>query len=169
MDFKIFCGHTDIENVPRFLKRISDISSNNGTIIQAMNAEKIAGEKHVVLAIEKALRAIDNKSNAANDPGIEIMRYAAGKRQIGDAFSMGLHEGEMDLVFVVLGNPESISASIASLEKLISSKNVIEYGPGKRDAILSQFDIGEKEIEAAGEEMIPDLVLERVALVDLLK
>ncbi|MDW7730896.1 MAG: KEOPS complex subunit Cgi121, partial [Methanolobus sp.] len=91
MDFRLFCGHKNIESVPDFLAQVSSVSSENGTIIQAMDAGKIAGEKHVIFAIEKALRAIDNNCNAAKDPGIEIMRYASGKRQIGEAFSMGVH------------------------------------------------------------------------------
>ncbi|TGC08427.1 KEOPS complex subunit Cgi121 [Methanolobus halotolerans] len=169
MDFRVFCGHTVIKDIPGFLKQISSVSSENGTIIQAMNAGMIVGEKHVAFAVEKALRAIANKCNAANDPGIEIMRYASGKRQIGDAFLMGVHEGEMDIVFVVLGDPENISCSLAELGGLVCKKDVIEYSARKREAILSQFDITEKEIGAVGEEMVPELVLERVALVDVLK
>ena len=169
MDFRVLCGHMNIGNVPGFLEQILLISSENGTVIQSLDAGKIAGKKHVIFAIEKALRAIDNNCNVAKDPGIEIMRYASGKRQIGEAFSMGVHEGAMDLVFVVLGDPEPISSSVSRLEKLISKNNAIEYSADKRETILSQFDITEKEIEAVGEEMIPDLVLERVALVDVLK
>ena len=169
MDFRVFSGNLNIENVPEFLKMVSSISSENGTVIQTMDAGKIAGEKHVIFAAEKALRAIINNCNAAKDPGIEVMRYASGKRQIGEAFSMGVHEGEMNLVFVVLGDPEPISCSMSALEKFVNKNNSMEYSASKREAILSQFCITEKEIEAAGEEMIPDLVLERVALVDVFK
>ncbi|MBN2110482.1 MAG: hypothetical protein JW705_05270 [Methanosarcinaceae archaeon] len=169
MDFRVFCGHTHIGSVPEFMKQVSSISSENGTVIQAMDAGKIAGERHVILAIEKALRAIANNCNAAKDPGIEIMRYASGKRQIEEAFSMGVHEGEMDIVFVILGDPENMSLSEKALEGLTSKTSAIEYTASKRSAILSQFGITAKEIGAAGEEMIPELVLERVALVDVLK
>ncbi|WP_406658169.1 KEOPS complex subunit Cgi121 [Methanolobus sp. ZRKC2] len=169
MDFRVLCGHMNIGNVPEFLARLSLISSDNGTIIQAMDVGKVAGEKHIMFAVEKALRAINNNCNAAKDPGIEIMRYASGKRQIGEAFSMGVHEGEMDLVFVILGDSENISISMSALEKLVSRNNSIDYSAEKKEAILSQFDITSKEIDAVGEEMIPDLVLERVALVDVLK
>ncbi|MDW7733253.1 MAG: KEOPS complex subunit Cgi121, partial [Methanolobus sp.] len=79
---------------------------------------------------------------------------------------------EMDLVFIILGDPEDISRSLSALEDLtdiINKGNTIDYSASKREAILFQFDITDKEIEAAGEEMIPGLVLERVALVDVLK
>ena len=39
----------------------------------------------------------------------------------------------------------------------------------KREGILSLFNITDAEIEASGEEHIPELVIERVALVDILK
>jgi KEOPS complex subunit Cgi121 len=169
MSFQILGGSTYIRKVPEFLGQISSIASANSTAIQAMDAGKIAGEKHVRFAAQKALRAIQENYNAAKDPGIEIMRYASGKRQIEEAFSMGVHEGEMDLVFVIMGDAEGVNRSIESLKGMVSEKDVIGYSSRKRDSIISQFDITEKEIEATGEGMIPDLVIERVALVDVLK
>jgi KEOPS complex subunit Cgi121 len=169
MSFQILGGSTHIRKVPEFLGQISSIASENSTVIQAMDAGKIAGEKHVRFAVQKAMRAIEENYNAAKDYGIEIMRYASGKRQIEEAFSMGVHEGDMDLVFVVVGDVEGVNRSIESLRNVISEKDVIGYSSRKRDNIISQFDITEKEIEATGEEMIPDLVIERVALVDVLK
>ncbi|MEZ5336009.1 MAG: KEOPS complex subunit Cgi121 [Methanolobus sp.] len=104
MEFSIIGGSAFIGSVPDFLSSVKSVSSANKTIIQAMDASKIAGEEHVRFAIKKAIRAIDNKSNVAKDAGIEIMRYASGKRQIGEAFSLGVHEGQMDLVFAVAGD-----------------------------------------------------------------
>ncbi|MDP2217335.1 MAG: KEOPS complex subunit Cgi121 [Methanolobus sp.] len=169
MSFQILGGSTHIRKVPEFLGQISSIASANSTVIQAMDAGKIAGEKHVRFAVRKALRAIEENYNAAKDPGIEIMRYASGKRQIEEAFSMGVHEGDMDLVFVIVGDAGGVNRSMESLRSVISEKDIIGYSSRKRDNIISQFDITEKEIEATGEEMIPDLVIERVALVDVLK
>ncbi|WP_292461530.1 KEOPS complex subunit Cgi121 [Methanolobus sp.] len=169
MSFQILGGSTHIRKVPEFLSQISSIASANSTVIQAMDAGKVAGEKHVSFAVRKTLRAIEENYNAAKDPGIEIMRYASGKRQIEEAFSMGIHEGDMDLVFVIMGDTEGVNRSMESLRSVISEKDVISYSSRKRDNIISQFGITEKEIEAVGEEMIPDLVIERVALVDVLK
>jgi KEOPS complex subunit Cgi121 len=134
-----------------------------------MDAGKIAGERHVRFAVQKTLRAFEENYNSAKDPGIEIMRYASGRRQIEEAFSMGVHEGDMELVFVVMGDDDDVNRSVESLKGMISEKDVISYSPVKRSNIVSQFCITANEIEAAGEEMIPDLVIERVALVDVLK
>ncbi|WP_340820496.1 KEOPS complex subunit Cgi121 [Methanolobus sp. WCC4] len=169
MESMIIGGSLYVENVPDLLSRLRTISSTHNTTIQAMDANRIAGEEHVMFAIHKALRAIENNSNMAHDIGVEVMRYASGKRQIGEAFSMGIHEGEMNVVLVVLGGEDEVHASVQALTDIIHEAPVIEYSASKRDIILGQFSITEQEISAAGEDMIPSLVLERVALVDVLK
>ncbi|WP_094227340.1 KEOPS complex subunit Cgi121 [Methanolobus psychrotolerans] len=169
MEFRITGGFAFIENVPDFLKEIRYISSTNDTIIQAMDADKIAGEDHILFAVQKALRSKDNNYSMARDMGIEIMRYASGKRQIEEAFSMGVHEGQMNVVLVVMGEKEDVQHSVWALKSIIEEAPVIEYTSSKRSRILEQFSITDKEILAAGEDMIPSLVLERVALVDVLK
>jgi KEOPS complex subunit Cgi121 len=169
MEFRITGGSVYIGQVPDFLNMVRSISSVHDTTIQAMNADRIAGEKHVFFAISKALRAIENNSNVARDKGIEIMRYASGKRQIEEAFSMGVREGHMNVVFVLLGEKENLDNSVKKLRSIIEDAHVIEYSDSKRVGIIEQFSITNKEIIAAGEDMIPALVLERVALVDVLK
>lgn len=162
-------GSIFIDNVPDFLKAIKSISSNYNTIIQAMDAGKIAGEKHLLFSVQKALRAKENNCCMAHDLGIEIMRYASGKKQIGEAFSMGVHEGQMNVAFVVLGENEDVELSVRTLNDLIEEAPVMKYASSKRAALIEQFLITEEEIWAAGEEMLPSLVMERVALVDILK
>jgi len=46
---------------------------------------------------------------------------------------------------------------------------VLDYNESKKDVILKTFGITDTEIEAVGEDKIPKLVLERVALLDVLK
>ena len=169
MEFRILGVHTNVHSLSSFLKGISSLSSRYGTIIQAMDAAKVAGEEHVAFAVEKALRAKECNNNAAKDIGVEIMRFASGKRQIEEAFSMGLHEGDMDVVFVVLGESPDVESSVKKLKDIFSEAPVVAYSSSKRDAILSQFNITKEEIGAVGEEMVPSLVLERVALVGMLK
>lgn len=162
-------GSIYIDNVPDFLKKLRSVSLNYNTIIQAMDAAKIAGEKHLPFSIQKALRAKENNCCMAHDLGIEIMRYASGKKQIGEAFSMGIHEGQMNVVFVVLGENEDVELSVRELNDFIEEAPVMKYASSKRAALIEQFSITEEEIWAAGEDMIPSLVMERVALVDILK
>ncbi|MDK2825757.1 KEOPS complex subunit Cgi121 [Methanolobus vulcani] len=169
MEFKTIGGSVSIQNVPIFLKELASISSLHSTVVQAMDADKIAGDDHISFAVEKALRAVENGSNVARDTGVEIMRYASGRRQIEEAFSMGVREGDMNVVFVVLGDPENIENTLQDLRNIIDVKPVADYSESKNETLAGQFSITEQEIKATGKDSVPLLVLERVALVDILK
>ena len=171
-EIQVICGAVGIPNLPGFLKTINTTASENKITIQGLNADLIAGERHLHFAVGKALRAIAAGRNVAKDPGIEIMRYAAGERQIERSFSIGLHEGENNAVFVLLGKMDNLLPAFSELQNLIEEKpcsELLAYSSAKRKGILSLFKITDAEIEASGEEHIPELVIERVALADFLK
>ncbi|MDD2339486.1 MAG: KEOPS complex subunit Cgi121 [Methanosarcina sp.] len=171
-EIQVICGNVSIPNLSGFLKSIISIASENKVIIQGLNADLIAGERHLHFAVGKALRAIAAGRNIAKDPGIEIMRYASGERQIERSFLIGLHEGENNAVFVLLGKMDNLALALYSIKKLIIEKpcsELLAYSESKRQGILSVFGITDAEIEASGEEHIPELVIERVALADFVK
>lgn len=171
-EIQVICGNINISNLSGFLKTISSIASENEVIIQGLNADLIAGERHLHFAVGKALRAIAAGRNIAKDPGIEIMRYASGERQIERSFSIGLHQGENNAVFVLLGEMDNLVIALSAIRKLILEKSCTEllaYSDSKRQEILSLFGITNAEIEASGDEHIPELVIERVALADFVK
>jgi len=157
-EIQIICGTVRIPNLSAFLKTVSSITSENEIIIQGLNADLIAGERHLHLAIRKALRAVAAGRNIAKDTGIEIMRYAAGERQIERSFSIGLREGDNNAVFVLFGKMDSLIPSLSAIRELIDEKpcsELLNYSDSKRKGILSLFGITDAEIEASGEEHIP--------------
>lgn len=169
MHFEFVSGRIFIEDLRSFLRTIEDISKATGCIVQSMNADKVAGEDHLQFAVAKALRAFEQERNAAKDTGIEIMRYASGKRQIEEAFSMGVRQGRNNVVFIVMGEACSVSSCVDMLGQMVVPADVIKYLPSKREEMIIQFGITADEIEVVGEQMVPELVIERVALVDVLK
>ncbi len=169
MHVELIGGHILIEDLRSFLRTIADISKANDCTVQAINADRVAGEKHLHFAVSKALRAFRQERNAAKDIGIEIMRYASGKRQIEEAFSMGVRQGKNNVVFIIMGKACSVASCMNMLEQMFVPADVIEYLPSKRDEIIMQFGISADEIAVVGEQLIPELVIERVALVDVLK
>jgi KEOPS complex subunit Cgi121 len=171
-EIQIICGTVRIPNLSAFLKIVGSIASENEVVIQGLNADLIAGERHLHFAIRKALRAIAAGRNIAKDPGIEIMRYAAGERQIERSFSLGLREGVNNTVFVLFGKMDNVVSALSEIRKLIDEKpcfEFLDYSDSKRKGILFLFGITDAEVEASGEENIPELVIERVALADFLK
>ena len=120
----------------------------------------------------RALRAIAAGRNIAKDPGIEIMRYASGERQIERSFSIGLHKGENNAVFVLFGKMDNLVLALSAIRKLILERpcsELLAYSNSKREKILSLFGISNAEIEASLGKHIPELVIERVALADFVK
>jgi len=172
MEYRIICGTLSVPDLPAFLKKTNAFAKECGVTIQGLNSDLLAGERHLNFAIEKALRAFAEGKNVAKDPGIEIMRYAAGERQIGRSFLIGLSEGENRAAFVLLGEKEKVEKALSGLNKLLEEwpcAGQLAYTAEKRKGILEKFGIEDPELEAAGEERIPELVLERVALADLSK
>jgi KEOPS complex subunit Cgi121 len=158
-DLCLIFGRPKVRGKEAFLAALRKAQVESGCVIQAMDASLIVGESHATFAAEKAIRAFSEEKNVAKDLGLEILRYASGKRQISRALTMGVSEETERIALIVVenGTPPKISDII----------EVDGEGPcWSRAAVREAFEIGEAEIEAAGEERIPDLVLERVALMD---
>ncbi|APH38985.1 KEOPS complex subunit Cgi121 [Methanohalophilus halophilus] len=169
MYWKTVQGTLFIDDLNAFLQNLIALSDEYDVTIQAMDAGKIAGISHIELAIKKAGRAFESGNNVARDIGVEILRYASGKRQIVEAFSIGIKEGDISVVFLVLGEKDKVDAVLPELDSMVCKSDVADYSGEKEDAIRSHFDISTEETDAIDVSRIPDIVLERVALVDILK
>jgi KEOPS complex subunit Cgi121 len=156
-------GKVSIDNVEDFLHKLKKISFEKNLIIQALDADKIAGEEHIRFAVEKAINSFRTGTAIANDLSKEILLYAAGTRQINRAVKLGIHKGENNIVLVAVGEAE-----ISGFDE-IKHEHVLAYNESKKEVLMKMFGITDKELEAVGEEKMPELVLERVALVDVIK
>ncbi len=161
---RILEGTIFIDNMEDFLDRIKKISKEKNITIQALDADKLAGEEHIRFAVEKAMNSFKAGTNIANDLAKEIMIYASGTRQISKAMRLGIHRGKNNIALVAVGEKPDLSAF-----NEIKPEHVLEYKVSKKNVIMEVFNITIEEIEAVGEEKIPELVLERVALVDVIK
>jgi len=157
-------GTVSIDDVEEFLQKLKKISKETNITIAALDADKLAGEEHVRFAVEKAVRSFESGKNIANDLAKEIMLYASGSRQITKAVKLGIHKGQNKVVLVAVGEIPTLSGFDE-----ISPEPVLAYNDSKKEAIMETFGITNEEIEAAGEEKIPELVIERVALLDVIK
>lgn len=160
-------GKVSIDDVEEFLHKLKNISIENNMTIQALDADKIAGEEHIRFAVEKALNSFRTGTAIANDLSKEIMLYAAGTRQISRAVKLGIHKGENNIVLVGVGEKE-LSGFDEIFDEIIH-EYVLAYNESKKDALMKVFGITNEELEAVGKDKLPELVLERVALVDVIK
>jgi KEOPS complex subunit Cgi121 len=160
---QILEGTIFIDDAEKFLQKLKRISKDKNIVIQAFDADKLAGEEHIRFAVEKAVNSFKTGRNIANDLAKEIMLYAAGTRQINKAMKLGVHSGENNIALVAVG--ENIDLPAFN----IMPERVLRYDSNKKEALMDIFNITEEELEAVGEDKIPQLVLERVALVDVIK
>jgi KEOPS complex subunit Cgi121 len=175
---RIVAGDVSISNVDDFLSGLKAIAHKYAVTIQAMNAELIAGEEHIKSAVEKAIRALKSKRGITSDFGLEILLYASGRRQIERALGMGVTEGKKNVAIVIVDERGEKDLEVVAEE--VKRKIGIEEVPireleselsnsNKKERIKEFYNITEAEINAVGEEKLKMLVLERVALLDVLK
>lgn len=157
-------GTIFIKDIEIFLIKIKEMRNGKDTVTLVLDADKLAGKEHLMFAVEKAIDSFKTGRNIANDLGKEIMLYAAGTRQINRAMKIGVHNGNNNIVLVVIG--EDVDLSVFDE---ITPKDVLQYEGSKNRTLMDIFNITDEEIKAVGVKKIPELVLERVALVDVLK
>jgi KEOPS complex subunit Cgi121 len=170
MNIVIISGPVKIKDNNIFIKSLSDISSSYNITVQALNADLLSGIRHIQFAVEKAIRSFESGKNTANNLGMEIMLYASGSRQIEKALDLGVKIGENRVAIVLVGENVTDEAEF-DVRALLNSEDasIVDYSDGKKEDLLKIFNITAAELEAVGEEKIPELVLERVALVDVIK
>lgn len=157
-------GMIFINNMDEFLYKIKKISKDKNVVMQALDADKLACEEHLRFAVEKAINSFKTGRNIAGDLSKEVMLYAAGTRQISKAMKLGIHNGQNNIALVVVGDGSALSG----FNEIIPMP-VLQYHESKKETLMEIFNITAEEIEAVGEEKIPELVLERVALLDVIK
>ena len=152
-------GRAEIADLDSLLNEINTISDDTGSTIQLFDADYVAGERHLQRAAELADRASANGTTIARDPAVELLLYAAGRRQINRALEMGVGEGSQAVVGVIDGGDEAAAAT--AVEDLLAATESVEWGDS--ETLRAFFDIGAAE-EAVVDGDIESIVLERVAL-----
>jgi len=132
--------------------------------VQLMRASMVFGRIHLESATDHAIRAFEQGRNASNSLATETLLYASGTRQIDRAIKkMGIREGDSEIALVAFGE-----FSLGELLEKANFKQDDSVLDG--DALmLIEYGLSEKEIASVPESKVFDLVLERVAMVDLLK
>jgi len=167
---KIIGAQGRVDDVDKFLKKIRQFADKNNLIIQIFNADLIYGKNHLISAVEHAERAIKKNTNATNSLEMEIMLYVSGERQIKLAIpKMGVKMGNSKVAFVICKNKGQIqNSTIDNLIKLIAFRRDDSVLEGNKDTIIN-FGITEEEKDTVSELKYEDLILEKVAMVDVIK
>jgi len=163
-----------IQNVDYFLKKIQNISSEYNIIIQVFDADYIFGKNHLISSLNHAKRAFEQKNNSTNSLSMEILLYASGQRQIQKAIDkIGVKKGNTDIAIIIENEvsnktqktPKEFIKNIMTDFNFIRDDKVLEGDINT----LKKFGISTQEIATLKEEKYEDIILEKVAMVDIIK
>ena len=152
-------GVKHVEDVEAFVEELDRIATAHGSTVQAFDARYVVDREHLERAVELAMRERERGEAIVRDEGVEILLYAAGRRQIHRALEMGVSEGECSLLVVVVGGDEQAAA--AELDDLLDPKETL--GECDADRVRSFFEVSERELEATT-GTLADVIHERVAM-----
>lgn len=166
---RLLAGHLTVDDLDGLLATLNDIAEETGTTVQAFDADYVVSEEHLERALARADRAIARGENVARERAVEVLCYAAGRRQINRALAMGVAVGENRVVLLVdspAGDEAAETEAVDTLREHVDEAPVL--GEYDEAAVREFFDVGDAEL-AAVEGDLADLVLERVALLDVEK
>ena len=162
-------------DVKRILDFIQDLSHKEEVGIQLFDARYIFGLNHINSAYQHAKHAMEQNRSISDVLSIEILLYASGEYQIKNALTkVGLREDSTEMAILIMSSAEkevednkckTLLKTLTSEFKLELDDRVLE---GDKE-YLSRFGISEDELAAVPEDRWFDLVLEKVALVDIRK
>lgn len=166
--YHISGARVEIEDTGEFLRRLREIGERTGVRIVCLNREMIAGLSHARAAIEHAMRAFEVGRGIASSLEMEVLLYAAATRQCSVAIAFGIREG-VNHIYLCLIPPSG--DAIRSLQEIVVFEGTQDdpIDEERRKRLMRHFGITMEELEAVGEGRLPELVCERVALLDVYK
>ncbi|HOB17743.1 MAG TPA: KEOPS complex subunit Cgi121 [Candidatus Methanoculleus thermohydrogenotrophicum] len=149
-----------------FLRRIRRIANEYKTHIIFFDTDRLAGRDHVEMALRHAWRSWTSGEPIANSIEMEALLYAAGTRQCQVAAFFGIHPGVNRAYVAVCPPMPGIRERLVDLVTFVD-EDWEEIDPAKQVRLADLFGITPEEIQAVGAERFRELVLERVALLDV--
>ncbi len=128
---------------------------NDGEVIQLLDADSIAGLKHVKHGVNQAILAFNREENLANDLSVEICLRCSAQRQISKAFKiLGLKEGKMNLCAILINCSNDRYDDLNSMfdrddDVLIADKS----------KLMKIYGINKKELENSN---IENIIIDRI-------
>ena len=164
-----------IQDMDLFFKQILNLSKEYKIVIQVIDADIVYGKNHLISASEHAVRAFGQKKNSTNSLAMEILLYASGERQIQRAIQkVGIKKGKINIALVFadeVQKEENGKVSDTIVGKILEALNLIRDDKVLEGDIdtLRKFGITQQELMTVPECKHGNLILERVAMVDVIK
>ena len=168
--YEIRPARCHIDDKPGFLRLLTEIAQRFNTHIICFNADMIAGKRHAESAMRHATRSFDEGTAISKTIEMEALLYAAGSRQCSVAASFGFHEDENRLWVCCYPPKEGVWDGLTTILHFEVACTWDQIDDEKRERLLKIFEISPEELSSLdNEDRVADLVLERVALLDVIR
>ncbi|WP_424013796.1 KEOPS complex subunit Cgi121 [Halorubrum xinjiangense] len=175
-------GTFAIDDLDAFLADLDGVAEETGAVVQAFDAGLVVSATQLREAARLAARAIARGEAVARDPGVEILLYAAGRRQIDRALELGVSEGERAAVVLVADygevpgtdrQPADLDGAVEGVAELASDSTATIDADDletafDEDRVREFYGVTDRELAATTGDLT-DVVRERVALLDVEK
>ena len=158
----------DVRDIGRFIGQLRTLAEENLVQVVLFDADKMAGESHVVSALFHAGRAIGRGETISSSFEIEALLYASASRQCQEAVKFGVHEGRNRCYLCICPENGNVWGALSGLmTETCEDWEILD--DEKKHRLMGLFGITPAEIAVTGESLLQDLVLERVALLEVNK
>ena len=154
MNLNILGLKGEINSISETLNQVNSIKKDS-EIIQLLNADAIAGRRHIEHGVNQAFLAFERGENLANDLSVEICLRCSAQRQISKAFDLlGLKEGSMNLCAILI-DCDDYTSEMSSLFDLDESVLTPDVG-----MLKEIYGISDDELEIMDVE---DILIDRIS------
>jgi KEOPS complex subunit Cgi121 len=157
----------NISDQGEFLKHIRELGEWNSVNIILFNADRMAGRAHVESAIAHAFRAFREGETISNSVEMESLLYAAGSRQCQQGTGFGVHSGENRVYLCICPGNTRVQKDLQKIGVYCDEEDWEPLSEEKQSLLMELFGITIEEIGVVGISRLQDLVLERVALLQV--
>jgi KEOPS complex subunit Cgi121 len=157
---------TEVSEPEEFLRDVREIASQYGVSVILFDASKMAGIAHVRSALFHAFRAFQEDKTISNSLEMEALLYASGSRQCQHAVRFGVHTGRNDAYLCICPGRDAVLEEMLKHGKMCNEDWEV-LSPEKIGRLMDIFGITREEVGVVGAARIPELVLERVALLEV--
>jgi KEOPS complex subunit Cgi121 len=146
-----------------FIEQIRRTAEREDCAIICVNADRTAGLPHVQAALARAIRAHATGTGIARSLEMEALLNVAGSRQCAIGAEFGVRAGcNRAFVALVPFREDARVALAAWMDFVCEDWEGIDAV--KQRILMDLFGITDAELDAAGEDQVRALVLERIAL-----
>ena len=157
----------NISDQDEFLAYLRELGECNRVNIILFNADRMAGRMHVESAIAHAFRAFDEGHPISNSVEMESLLYASGSRQCQRGIGFGVHPGENRVYLCICPGNKRVLKDIQQIGVNCDEEDWEPFSEEKQSLLIELFGITGEEIGVVGISRLQDLVLERVALLEV--